>query len=88
VEDCLDRAFWFIDGYQCAEIWDPVNETFTLLDAKHVNGRTYHSTGALLPDGRVVTGGGGLCGSGQNGIKTLCSGDTDPNHLDFEVCHL
>lgn len=68
-----------------AEIWDPATQTFTLISAKHMFGRTYHSTAALLPDGRVVTGGGGLCGSGQNGIRSLCKGDVDPNHLDFEV---
>lgn len=68
-----------------AEIWDPATEEFTLLEATHVHGRTYHSTAALLPDGRVFTGGGGLCGSGMNDIVTLCKGDVDPNHLDFEI---
>lgn len=48
-------------------------------------GRTYHSSAALLPDGRVFTGGGGLCGSGANNIKSLCKGDVDPNHLDTEI---
>ena len=68
-----------------AEIWDPATEEFTLLEATHVHGRTYHSTAALLPDGRVFTGGGGLCGSGMNDIVTLCKGDVDPNHLDFQI---
>lgn len=68
-----------------AEIWDPATEEFTLLDATHVYGRTYHSTAALLPDGRVVTGGGGLCGSGNNGEPSLCKGPVDPNHLNIEV---
>lgn len=57
----------------CAEIWDPATETFTLLEAQHAVPRTYHSTGALLPDGRVFTGGGGLCGT--------CKA----NHLDCEI---
>ena len=60
-----------VDG---AEIWDPATETFTLLDAEHVVARTYHSTGVLLPDGRVFTGGGGLCGD-------RCT----VNHLDMEI---
>jgi galactose oxidase len=57
-----------------AEIWDPATETFTLLKAKHQTPRTYHSVGVLLTDGRVFTGGGGLCGE-------RC----DVNHLDAEI---
>ncbi|NJR41315.1 MAG: DUF1929 domain-containing protein [Akkermansiaceae bacterium] len=33
----------------------------------------------------MVTGGGGLCGSGKNGIKSLCKGPINPNHLNLEV---
>jgi galactose oxidase len=61
-------------GFASAEIWDPATETFTLLEAKHQTPRTYHSVGVLLPDGRVFTGGGGLCGA-------RC----DVNHLDAEI---
>ena len=65
---------WFGLTQACsAEIWDPATEEFTLLDAKHKIARTYHSTGVLLPDARVFTGGGGLCG------------DCKVNHLDAEV---
>jgi hypothetical protein len=56
-----------------AEIWDPATEKWTLLNAKHKIPRTYHSTAVLLPDGRVFTGGGGLCGK--------CK----VNHLDAEI---
>jgi hypothetical protein len=56
----------------CAEIWDPVTETFTVL-AKMSKPRTYHSVAVLLRDGRVFTGGGGLCGT--------CS----TNHLDGQI---
>jgi hypothetical protein len=45
------------------ELWDPASETFTLL-APMQTPRNYHSTGLLLPDGRVFVGGGGQCGSG------------------------
>ena len=45
-----------------AERWDPTTETWTVLSsASRV--RQYHSTATLLPDGRVMTGGGGVCGS-------------------------
>ena len=45
-----------------AERWDPSTETWTVLSsASRV--RQYHSSASLLPDGRVLTGGGGVCGS-------------------------
>jgi hypothetical protein len=56
-----------------AEVWDPVTEEFTLMESEHKIARTYHSTAVLIPDGRVFTGGGGLCGS--------CT----VNHLDMEI---
>jgi hypothetical protein len=44
-----------------AERWDPATGQWTVLSsASRV--RQYHSTAALLPDGRVLTGGGGVCG--------------------------
>ena len=44
-----------------AERWDPATETWTVLaSANRV--RQYHSAATLLPDGRVLTGGGGICG--------------------------
>ncbi|MFL9963075.1 DUF1929 domain-containing protein, partial [Paraburkholderia sediminicola] len=54
------------------EIWSPETETFTLLQKQGVP-RTYHSIALLLPDGRVLSGGGGLCGG--------CS----TNHADVEI---
>jgi hypothetical protein len=44
-----------------AERWDPATGTWTVL-ASASRIRQYHSTAALLPDGRVMTGGGGICG--------------------------
>ena len=54
------------------ELWDPATENFTVLPA-HKIPRTYHSIALLMLDGRVFTGGGGLCGG--------CS----TNHLDAEI---
>jgi galactose oxidase len=54
-------------------LWDPATETFTTMAAAAVP-RTYHSVALLLPDGRVFTGGGGLCGTG-----------CPANHFDGEM---
>jgi hypothetical protein len=48
-EDCTG-------GILPAEIWDPSTETFTTV-ASMPHYRTYHSTAALLPDGRVISSG-------------------------------
>ena len=55
-----------------AELWDPQSETFKVLSAMAVP-RNYHSFSLLLPDGRVLVGGGGLCGN--------CSVE----HLDAQI---
>lgn len=56
-----------------AELWDPVTETFTTLAPMSVP-RTYHSVALLLPDARVISAGGGLCGAG-------CA----TNHADAQI---
>jgi hypothetical protein len=40
-----------------AELWNPATETWTTMASQTV-GRFYHSTSVLLPDGRVLSGGG------------------------------
>jgi galactose oxidase len=45
-----------------AELWNPATNSFTTMAAMNVP-RNYHSVALLLPDGRVFTGGGGLCGN-------------------------
>ncbi|GGQ48585.1 discoidin domain-containing protein [Couchioplanes azureus] len=55
-----------------AEMWDPATGSFTTLAPAAVP-RTYHSVAILMPDARVFTGGGGLCGS--------CA----TNHFDGEI---
>src|SRR5205814_9212314 len=47
-----------------AEMWDPAANTWTTL-ASAAKYRGYHSFALLLPDGRVLTGGGQLNQSGQ-----------------------
>jgi hypothetical protein len=44
-----------------AERWDPATGAWTTLASAAV-ARQYHSTALLLPDARVLTGGGGICG--------------------------
>ncbi len=44
------------------ELWNPATERFTNM-APMAQPRTYHSVALLLPDGRVLSGGGGLCGA-------------------------
>ncbi|MDQ1732324.1 MAG: galactose oxidase [Pseudonocardiales bacterium] len=44
------------------ELWDPATQKFTAL-ARMTVPRNYHSVAVLLPDGRIFSGGGGLCGT-------------------------
>ena len=44
------------------ELWDPATGNFTVMAPQAIP-RTYHSVAVLLPDGRVFSGGGGLCGT-------------------------
>jgi galactose oxidase len=46
-----------------AEMWDPATERFTRMASMSVP-RVYHSTALLLPDGRVLSAGGGQGGGG------------------------
>jgi galactose oxidase len=44
------------------ELWNPATGNFTVMAPEAIP-RTYHSVAILLPDGRVFSGGGGLCGN-------------------------
>lgn len=43
------------------ELWSPATGKFTVMAPETIP-RDYHSVAILLPDGRVFSGGGGLCG--------------------------
>jgi hypothetical protein len=48
-------------GVYPAELWNPATGEWKTLSSMAVT-RQYHSTALLLPDGRVLSGGGGICG--------------------------
>lgn len=51
------------DGYVTnAEIWNPDTGEWSEVEAPYEHARLYHSTALLLPDGRVMMGGGGTPG--------------------------
>ncbi len=68
----ITGTFEDFDSVFETEIWDPETETFSPA-AHHAVPRNYHSFSLLLADGRVVAGGGGLCG------------DCDTNHPNVEI---
>jgi hypothetical protein len=51
-------------GVYAAELWNPETGRWRELSSAMVT-RQYHSIALLLPDGRVMTGGGGVCGDCQ-----------------------
>ena len=55
------------------ELFDPATETFTPLPPI-AKPRNYHSVAILLPDARVLSAGGGLCGAG-----------CPANHADMQI---
>ena len=48
-------------GVYPAELWNPATGSWKTLASMEVT-RQYHSTALLLPDGRVLSAGGGICG--------------------------
>jgi Domain of unknown function (DUF4082)/Domain of unknown function (DUF1929)/Galactose oxidase, central domain len=69
-----------------AELWDPSTNTWTTMAAQQEI-RAYHSVAALLPDGRVLVGGGGAPGAvGETGIENKLIIDKEirkPNAMGF-----
>jgi hypothetical protein len=50
------------NGVYPAEVWDPDTGNWRTLASMQVT-RQYHSIALLLPDGRVLSAGGGICGT-------------------------
>lgn len=64
-------------GVMSPELWDPQTGKWTTMN-RHAEVRAYHSVAALLPDGRVLVGGGGLPGA---------VGENTPNGVITNVDH-
>jgi galactose oxidase len=57
------HAFFDDNSVLTPELYNPATLTFTPM-APMSTPRNYHSVALLMPDGRVFSGGGGLCGDG------------------------
>lgn len=66
------KAFSDNGAILAPEMFDPGSNTWSTM-ANMATPRTYHSVALLLPDGRVLAGGGGLCGG------------CNVNHSDAEI---
>ncbi len=68
------------------ELWDPQSGQWTMM-APHNEIRAYHSVAALLPDGRVLVGGGGLPGAvgetGTDGASITNANISKPGAMSF-----
>lgn len=71
------------------ELFDPATKTFTELSPEAIP-RNYHSVSILLADGRVFSGGGGLCyDNGTGAISAKCRNTVDhPNGQIFTPPYL
>jgi galactose oxidase len=83
------KGFTDWDPVFIPELFDPNTKTFTELAPESIP-RNYHSVSILLADGRVFTGGGGLCwddGTGEYSEKCLDTVD-HPNGQIFTPPYL
>jgi galactose oxidase len=70
-------------GILQAELFNPATKSWSILASQAVP-RNYHSVSILLADGRVFSGGGGLCYAGKVGSSTLnCNKLVD--HADGQI---
>jgi galactose oxidase len=79
------RSMVFTDdgGVLFAELFNPATKTWRTLAPEAVP-RNYHGTSILLADGRVFSGGGGLCYAGAIGRSTVeCNKLVD--HADGQI---
>jgi hypothetical protein len=66
-----------------AELWDPRSGHWTMLAAEQTD-RCYHSTAALLPDGRVLSAGGGEFILNEGSAQQVANNPRD-THYDAQV---
>jgi len=66
-----------------AELWDPKTGQWTMLAAENTD-RCYHSTAVLLPDGRVLSAGGGEFILNEGTPQQLANNPQD-THYDAQV---
>ena len=66
-----------------AELWDPVTGEWTLMAAEDID-RCYHSTALLLPDGRVLSAGGGEYAPGNPDLPNQPNPPGD-SHRDAQL---
>ncbi|KAH4941424.1 hypothetical protein HBI52_082640 [Parastagonospora nodorum] len=77
------KVFTDDDGILQAEMFDPATKAWKTLSAEAVP-RNYHSVSILLPDGRIFTGGGGLCYLAKVGANSAnCNKLVD--HADGQI---
>ncbi len=69
-------------GFQApAQVWSPVTQGWTAPLALELALRNYHSTAVLLPDGRVLSAGGGLLYGGQDATDAHTGDIYEPPYL-------
>ncbi|KAG4422077.1 hypothetical protein IFR04_004818 [Cadophora malorum] len=78
----IQQAFSDDQAVYTAELFDPVTKTFREL-APMKNPRNYHSISLLLPDGRVLAAGGGMCPTAYGQSDAHCN--RTPDHPDGEI---
>jgi galactose oxidase len=81
-----DAAFNNLDAGQpvhIAELWDPKKRQWTMLAAENTD-RCYHSTAVLLPDGRVLSAGGGEFILNE-GTPQQVANDPQDTHTDAQL---
>lgn len=71
------------NGVLAAELWNPNSKTWTQM-ASMSQPRMYHSTAVLLPDGRVLSAGGGGTGAGGECPSSYATYQVySPNYLSL-----
>jgi hypothetical protein len=75
----------YTDAHRRIDLYDPATDSFTLSNAQ-AEGRTYHSSALLLPDGRVMSAGDDINGPAgpDSGVRTDTAEFWSPPYL-FEA---